>query len=262
MTDRIRSHQRVPEAPVPGRRFTVTDLLSTPVRVYAPTESRVAQPALLVHFHGSAHVAEYAVHMSRADWVVASVHLGAGSAAYARPFGRPGMLDRLVDAVGRGLGCVPGNLTLSAFSAGYGAVRAVLEDDPDDVERLILLDGLHTGYVPEGSPLAAGGTLDTSSLEPFVRFARRAAADEKRFLLSHSAVFPGTFASTTECADYLLDQLGIRRRPLLQWGPGGMQQVSRAGHGGFEVMTYAGNTAPDHVDHLHALFHFLQRVCA
>jgi hypothetical protein len=78
-------------------------------------------------------------------------------------------------------------------------------------------------------------------------------AGRKRFLLTHSEIFPGTYASTTETADFLLKQLGVKRRPILKWGPMGLQQLSEARRGKFLLMGYAGNSAPDHVDQLHSL---------
>ena len=121
-----------------------------------------------------------------------------------------------------------------------------------------LTDGLHTDYLPNGRILSDGGTLNTDKLAPFLHYARRAISEETRFLITHSEIFPGTYASTTETADYLLTQLGLKRTPVLQWGPLGMQQVSQTVQGGFAVYGFAGNTAPDHVDHLHALVNFLK----
>ncbi len=63
--------------------------------------------------------------------------------------------------------------------------------------------------------------------------------------------------STTETSDYLLKELGVARTAVLAWGPVGMQQVSEAESGGFRVLGFAGNSAPDHVDHLHGLAAFL-----
>ena len=39
----------------------------------------------------------------------------------------------------------------------------------------------------------------------------------------------------------------LKRAPL------GMQQLSEARRGGFRLLGFAGNSAPDHVDHLYAL---------
>src|SRR6202008_3045596 len=108
------------------------------------------------------------------------------------------------------------------------AVRAILRDSTHfaQVDAVLLLDGLHTSYMPEGTVLEKGGTLDTTNLVAFTRYALEARRGAKRFLITHSEIFPGTFASTTETTDYLLHTLGLRRTPVLRWGPRGMQQLS------------------------------------
>ena len=154
-----------------------------------------------------------------------------------------------------------GRVTLVGFSAGHGAVRAILREPRHfaAVDAVLLLDGMHTSYVPERTVLADGGTLDTTNLAAFARFAAAAVRGEKRFVVTHSEIFPGTFASTTETADWLLAALGLRRTPVLRWGPRGMQQVGEASAGRFELLAFAGNSAPDHVDQLHAMPELLAR---
>ena len=77
-------------------------------------------------------------------------------------------------------------------------------------------------------------------------------------LITHSEIFPGTFASTTETTDYVLGQLGLRRRPVVRRGPMGTQQLSEVRQGGFHLVGFAGNSAPDHVDQLHSLGEYLR----
>jgi hypothetical protein len=119
---------------------------------------------------------------------------------------------------------------------------------------------MHTSYVPEGQVMANGGTLDTTNLVALTTFARAAAEGRKQMLVTHSEIFPGTFASTTETADWMLAALGLRRRPILAWGPRGVQQLSEAHRGRFALAGYAGNSAPDHVDQLHALSELLRQL--
>jgi len=155
-----------------------------------------------------------------------------------------------------------GNITLTGFSAGHGAIRAILLEARhfDAVDAILLLDGMHTSYVPEGKVLADSGAIDTTNLAAFARFARAATRGEKRFLVTHSEIFPGTFASTTETADWIIRALDLKRKPVLNWGPRGLQQLSEVHVGHFEVMGFAGNSAPDHVDHLHAMPELLRRL--
>jgi hypothetical protein len=105
-----------------------------------------------------------------------------------------------------------------------------------------------------GKPGPLESALVTDELAVFfVKLARDAAAGRKRFLLTHTAIFPGTFASTTETADHLLRELDLKRTPVLRWGPMGTQILGEAHRRGFKVLTFAGNSAPDHVDLLHSL---------
>jgi len=146
---------------------------------------------------------------------------------------------------------------LSAFSAGYGAVRAILRTSANRITGILLLDGLHADYVPDRTVFSEGGALEESRLAPFVEFARMAVKGDKRLVITHSEIFPGTFASTTETSDYIIRSLDLERTPVLEWGPGGMQLLSRTEAGRFTVLGFAGNTGPDHVDHLHGMPEFL-----
>ena len=85
----------------------------------------------------------------------------------------------------------------------------------------------------------------------------RLSNSRKNFLFTHSEIFPGTYASTTESADYLIAKIGIKNEAVLKWGPLGMQQLGDARLNNCRIMGFAGNTAPDHIDHLHALYYFL-----
>src|SRR5207237_4329189 len=102
---------------------------------------------------------------------------------------------------------------VSAFSAGYGGVRALLSDDSiaNSLDAVMLLDGLHTSYIPDRKVIAEGSALDTTKLVPFLRYARRAVEGKARLLITHSEIFPGTFASTTETTDWLIAELGLAR---------------------------------------------------
>jgi hypothetical protein len=223
---------------------------------------------LLVHLFGASYVPMRAVAAAPGRYVLAVVNLGGGSAAYERPLSDSAawttLLRRVRDeTASRSGGRVRlGRVIVSAFSAGYGGVRALLSEarTAEAIDAVILLDGLHTSYVPELKVLAEGGALDTTKLVPFLRFARRAAAGHASLLITHSEIFPGTFASTTETADWLISSLGLARTPVLAWGPGGMQQLSEVRRGRLTILGFAGNTGPDHIDHLHGLTEFLAHV--
>jgi hypothetical protein len=272
MVEHARKHDRVPAGQPPGIAFRIDSILPRPVDVFVPDRREADTAAtdertLLVHFFGASYVPVRAAASAGGRYVVAVVNLGGSSAAYEQPLSKPGVWATLLSRVReetmtRTNGRVhTRRVIVSAFSAGYGGVRALLSDDSTakSIDAVILLDGLHTSYVPERTVLAEGGALDTTRLVPFLRFARRAALGEAGLVITHSEIFPGTFASTTETTDWLIASLGLGRVPVLEWGPGGTQQISEVRRGRLTILGFAGNTGPDHIDHLHGLGGFLAR---
>lgn len=271
MKETVRRHERVTFEMAPSRTIVLNDLLPKPVTIYLPSNTRkLRQADLLIHFHGLAPVVAYAAHQYKRPIIAVSVNLGSGSSVYAQPFDNDMAFEKLrkavLDTVMKHLGhpLTAGKIILSGFSAGYGAIRSILSQPAyfANIHAVILLDGLHTSYIPERKVLAEGGLIDSVSLEPFIQFAREATnkSSGKKFMFTHSEIFPGTFSSTTETANYMLHRLSIITRPVLKWGPLGMQQISEASKGNFSVLGFAGNTAPDHIDHFHGLFRFLRKL--
>ena len=255
MTDTTRPHPRISRTEVPGRRIELGVLKGA--RLFAGSKVKPEKPApLIIHFHGAPWLIEYHTARALPKAVLITVQLGAGSRAYGSPFENPETFRAMIDQAGRELGNKRGwsSITLTGFSAGYGAIRAILrdEDNFDRVNNVLLLDGIHASYSPEETARGQDKKVNAADLDSFVKFAREAVAGRRSFVITHSEIFPGTYASTTECADYLLAELGVKRRPKLLNGPIGMQQLSVVDAKGFHVRGYAGNTAPDHVDFLHA----------
>src|SRR5713226_5932666 len=269
MVDHTRPHPRITQTETPGRRVDLKSLKGAKLFI-GPRVNPNDRVPLLIHFHGASwlieqHVARY---LPRA--ALMTVNLGAGSSAYRKPFEQAETFQNLLSEAAETLGAKRGwaSITLSGFSAGYGAVREILRR-PDYfalVNNVLLLDGMHASYVErgpqagsppgverEGKLLADGGTIQASDIDVFVNFARAAVAGRKTFVVTHSEIFPGAYASTTECADYLLSQLSLKRRPKLVNAPMGMQQLSAVDAGGFHLRGYAGNSSPDHIDFLHAM---------
>ena len=269
MIEATRAHERLVQQSPQGAVRTYVGPSGKPVEVFVPERTASRETFdLVVHFHGAAWIPEQAVVALDRRTVAATVNLGAGSGLYDRGFSDPAVFDSLLSAVTRevaaatGKAARVGRITLVGFSAGHGAIRAILRE-PRHFERvsaILLLDGMHTSYVPEGSLLATGGAIDSTNLVAFANFARAAMRGEKRLLVTHSEIFPGTFASTTETADWLLHALGVQRRAVLRWGPRGMQQLSEVRAGRFELLGFAGNAGPDHIDQFHSEPELLARL--
>jgi hypothetical protein len=212
---------------------------------------------LFIHFHGGDWLPEV-VAARHGKTAVLTVQLGSGSAVYGKPFLDPKRFSDLMAEAEARSGVRFGPLTLTAWSAGYGAVRAILQVPAhfDRVQNVLLLDGLHAGYADK--TVSGPRPLVAENLAVFVKFARDAAGGRKRMLVTHTQIVPGTYASTTETADYLLRALQLERVPLQKAGPLGTRQLSEARRGGFVLLGFAGATAADHVDQLHALPDYLK----
>ena len=250
MVEHTRRHERLVETDAPGLREKLeVGSLFVPagVKQHAP---------LLIHFHGSNWIPEVAA-LRNGRIASIAVQLGSGSGAYAKPFADPQLFARMIAEAETKAHMTFGPIYVSSWSAGYGAVREILKVPGNyaHVDSVLLIDGLHTGYVTgaPGTGPAQSSVIDPDGLQVFLQFARDAVAGRKHMVVTHSEIFPGTYASTTETADWLLSELKLTRRPVLKWGAMGLQQLSEVRSGGFRLVGYAGNSAPDHVDQLHAL---------
>jgi len=268
MQETTRLHERIAKREIAGITVKISGVLTKEIEIFLARKSlRAKEFDLLVHFLGADYIVEHAIKAYSGNLIGAVVNLGAGSKVFNDAFEDTARFMELVDSIKVAVHRVAGHpvrlrkLILSGFSAGYGAIRRILSTQAnyDAVDEVLLLDGIHASYIPERTVLAEGGTIDSTHLALFLRLAKDAArkSSRKRFLITHSEIFPGTFVSTTEATDYLLQKLQLRRKAVLRWGPLGMQQLSEAKSGHFAVKGFAGNSAPDHIDHLHALSYFL-----
>ena len=226
--------------------------------LYVPSTFRVREghADLLVHFHGSAQGAISAAEEAAVSAAVVVVMRPGLSGAYERPFSDPALFRAIVDDALAALKrdrVVPsetplGHVCVTSFSAGFGAVRAVLRapEHFDLIDGLVMADSLYCGYA-EGS---TSGELNAAKMREFRRFAQAAVAGAKLMILTHSAQVPNGYASTTETADDLIRYVGARRVEVPSAGQTQWQLRSRADLGGFHVLGFAGTAGKDHGDHL------------
>jgi hypothetical protein len=244
MQDDTREHRRPREVQAPGQRVRID-----PLTLLLLPDRKATH--LVIHFHGPPWFPELVVRKKYPGAAVVTLLGDGGSDIYRNLFLESGKFAAFIAEIEKLSRLKFKHVLLSAFSAGYGGVREILRDpaNRERIDAVLLADSMHATYGEEKQDLG-----------PFIDFARDAIGGKKRFLITHSEVYPGTYSSSTETASYILKQLGLRRTPILQWGAIGMQQLSRAGKGGFQVLGFAGNSAPDHIDHYYALDDFFDRL--
>lgn len=245
MVEHTREHRRLKEEKPAGQRLKLDrGVLFIPEALAEKPEVR-----LLVMMHGGTWIPEVAA----ANTGCAVLHWQA-MGDYAAPFATQDAFEEWVTAAAASAAKKWTGIDLAGWSAGCGGIRQILLHEParQSVDRVICIDGIHASY-RSGKPGPKESEIDTSRLTGIADYARLAMAGKKELLIVHTEIFPGTFASTTETADWLLRELQLKRTAILKWGPMGSQQLSEAKRGKFELRGYAGNSAPDHVDLLHAL---------
>ncbi len=181
--------------------------------VFAPRSftKREGTYDLLVHFHGNTQVVRESAEVAGLDAIVVVINLGIGSAPYEEAYAVPGTWEKLLESIQRAVrerGVASpklGRVALSGWSAGYGAISTILQvrRGHEDLDAILSLDGIHCGF--------EGGGLNPRQLAPFAAAAKRAAAGELLFSITHSAIDPRAYASTTATADYLLAAVGGHR---------------------------------------------------
>jgi hypothetical protein len=253
MVEHTREHPRLTEAmPAGWRQKLELGTLFIPEKVEKKREVK-----LLLFFHGGVWLPEFAVAQER-NMAVITVQVGPGSSTYAKLFEDPKRFPDLISDAQARSGLTFGEIDLGGWSAGCGALRQILKNQAsyNRIDRVLCIDGVHTNYV-NGTPGPKESQIQTDNLQVWLRFGRDAIAGKKRLIITHSEIFPGTFASTTETADYLLRKWGLTAHPVVRWGPMKTQILSEVRMGGLLVIGFAGNSAPDHVDQLYSLPEYL-----
>ena len=254
MVEHTRAHIRLTKTEPPGRREALSlGTLFVPRKI---VKKKVIP--LLVFFHGGTWLPEAAA-AKNGNTAVIAIQIGSGSGVYARRFEGNGKFEQLLAEAEEKSGMKFKPVTIGGWSAGNGAVREILKSAAayERVQRVLMIDGIHASYV-NGTPGPLESEIVSGNLQVFLKLARDAMAGRKQAIITHSEIFPGTYASTTETADYLVAELGLKRKAILKWGPMGSQQLSEVKKGKFVLAGYAGNSAPDHVDQLHGLPEYLK----
>jgi hypothetical protein len=206
---------------------------------------------VVFHFH-AAKAAESEYRSANLHAVIVSFQLtGIGTTPYWQAMDDPDRFEKMKAEVMRSLGqraghdVAIGRIAVVAWSAGYASVQRIIlqQRHYDEIDALILLDALHTGYLPNKK------VANLQTLAPFVRFAKDAAAGKKLFVFTHSSIVPEGYASTREVGDALAEELGAKWTTEPRPGPPGA--FRSADNGDAHIRGWDGMTAKDHVIHDH-----------
>ena len=223
---------------------------------------------VVFHFHAG-QMAERQMKDSGMNAVFVSCGFGIGSGAYADAFASPQRFGRMLDELVKNVETSTGkrgvhvrHLALASWSAGFAAVSKILGVDRyyAMVDAVVLNDSLHSQYLdpsPNGKAAAAQGAraVDPKMIRAFIRFAKDAVAGKKAMVITHSAIVPPDYASSTEATEALLTAIEV---PSSAIHPGeassrGMTLTKRADAGNLHVRGFRGGGPRDHFNHLYLI---------
>jgi hypothetical protein len=248
----------------------------------APAGTRVlleveGMPAVLFLPEGWTHPANagrLAIHFHTPDWLavgehlragysfpVVSIYLGEGSARYRAPFQAPARFRRLIAVVEnemrrRGMpGAAIRDVDVASFSAGYGAVRELVQQRSalGMIRRLVLSDSIY-GSLASGLDGRGPRRVSAEHVECWLPLARAAMAGRKTFVLTLSEVATQGYASSGECAVAIVQALGLTWQPVAPGSYAAAREkehplLARADSGNLHFWRYAGKDEKAHMAH-------------
>ena len=241
---------------VPGQRFAIPEGEIFVPDFFKPTQ----QTDLVVWFLGAPWVVEQEFYDARKNAVL----FVATNQTIQNSYPGPRHFEYLVANIQRALKKKDivdkpiGKICLGSFSGGYTAVRQLLtfEEVTDRISDVVLCDSLYAKHVA-----GLDSELDDLQMQPFVAFARRAAAGEKN--LFYSQLYPPEEQyrrnTTTLTAEYLIEHVGARKAACTQKTSLGTPILYRSDMNGFHVLGYSGMTNQDHFDHLYSMHDLLKQ---
>jgi hypothetical protein len=134
---------------------------------------------------------------------------------------------------------------ISAWSAGTQAIDKLLGQEPEGLDAIVIMDGLHGAWKLFAPREQKTGSLDPRFVEHEIAYMKRAQKGELTFVLTHSRINPGTYPSTYATADSILEQLSLVRTPV-DPGSDPYGQTSTVDEKGLHVWGYKGNDVKAH----------------
>jgi len=212
---------------------------------------------LAIHFHGAAWFA-IDEHVARGvDGPLIVFNNGEGSSVYRAPFEDRERLPRWIRLVEQAVqargekGYRVASVSITSFSAGYGAVREIVRDPGlwKRVRLIVLLDSMYASHAADGSK-----TPEPAQIDVWAPFVHSAMAGERSFVFTCSRVPTATYSNSTDCARALAKVVGI---PMTRVEPGTLAAtlddrfplLERADSGNAHFWGYGGEDAQAHMTH-------------
>ncbi len=204
---------------------------------------------LTIHFHTIAwHTIQEHERRGSKRPLVVFVN-GQGSSKYREPMLDKGRFGRWIKLLEGELEEPVTGLELTSFSAGYGAIREIVQQPEyfDLIRRVVLFDSMYAGFETEGEREPQRDQIDV-----WVPLAKAAKEGKKTFLFTVSDVPTETFASSSECALALLSRFNSKWKDT--FSTASLDELhpllKRYDSGNLHVWLYGGQDGAAHLTHV------------
>ena len=219
---------------------------------------------VLLHFNGGEPVRRLLVQVSKGLVLVLVDKANGG--AYARAVASKDVVPVLRRSIERALrqhagdqGAHIRHFAISAWSAGTIAIDKILSHEPEGIDAVVIMDGLHGAWRLHAPREQKSASLDSRFVAREVELAKRAQRGEVLFVLTHSHINPGLYPSTFATAGSILDELGLKPAPV-DPGSDPYGQTSTVDVNGLHVWGYRGNDVKAHCTQLSRIARIVSEV--
>lgn len=189
-----------PATPITGGVTHKVESDGTVATLFLPDGYEPGKPvSLWIHFHTAEWfvVSEY----QRAGFKVPILvfNLGQGSSTYSKPFPKAGTLQPFLKACEPFLGSPVGRVNITSFSAGFGAVRQIIQD-PEVMEmvgKVVLSDSIYGSLDPSVTDRREVLSAHVGVWDPL---ADRALSGKAIWVVTTSQITPEGYAGSWEVA--------------------------------------------------------------
>jgi len=241
-------------------------LTNTPLYLYIPANWTPDGDNVdtLIHLHGDLSLMTTQFMKTGKQAILFSLTTGSLSGAYDTYFSPSTSFQQILDlgkdrlrAIGYTTNPQYRFICLSGWSAAFGGIKQILlrESDYQQIDALCMLDTPYASYAP------AKPSVSSTNMAPFLRYCREAVVNQRWWVMTHTQIMPGTYASTSETAQYLINNLGLTRTPFSGTVPFTYSGTSaeliyrdKTISGQFQVNGFEGNQANDHSKHLRSSY--------
>ncbi len=163
-----------------------------------------ARNRVAIHFHSAAWYVVSQYQAAKFPDPVLVCNFGQGSTVYARPFASNALsFDPWKKSLEFALKGKLGNLVVTSFSAGFGAVRELIKQ-PDFLNRLeavVLSDSMYGSF-------STPRTVDPAYAKCWIPLLERGVNGRTHVVVTCSSIAPDTYAGTHEVSKAVLELMG------------------------------------------------------